>query len=82
VEDYVYTPADKNTVNNELRGLWDRVGSTFEDNEDGSTWIIVDVCTCNLFDELFFAYHMLDESGELEYSCCTEIIAEEWSRWV
>ncbi len=82
MNEYVYTPADKNAVDAEFRGYWDRIGYTFEDNEEGTTWIILDVCTCNLFDELLFAYRMLDETGDLEYSCCAEMIEEKWCRWV
>ena len=77
---YVYSPADRSQFGEKV-ALWDHIGSRFYDTEDSIEFIISDVCTFNLSDDLFFQYHRLDDE-EFEYSPCAEIVSQAWSSWV
>lgn len=82
-----YTPAEAKEFI-EQQKFWRMVGRTFIDVEDSITFIIVDVCQCNMYPKsvLFYKYYDVANEGqteqEYEYSACEEIFNEVWSRFV
>lgn len=63
------------------KGLWDRIGSIFKDHDDGSPWIIDNVC--NHYDGPFLlTAQCVGEDGDFEHSSCVEMLFEElWCAW-
>ena len=68
---------------------WGKIGFTFVDDEEGTTFEIVDVCKCRATRGYFFKYidvAMLHSTADLDdddydYTPCDELLTADWCRW-
>ena len=65
------------------------IGSLFDDEEDGNRYCIVDVCTSNEYDGLFFKYIQNEifasgsaNPGDYDYTPCSELMNAGWAQWI